>query len=111
MEIEKRYIEPILLQLEAYDVKTGKPYGLLFENISLGLRRKLQKINKWLLQEYRTFMEELKEAKAAEDSSVEVEKLLAETVKSDLDYALIAEIDKIQTDKNYKGELIEMIAQ
>jgi len=112
MEIKKRHIVPILLILSTYDEATQKPVsGLLFENIGMGLRRKLQKISKWLQGEYKEFQQEYKDAEKAENHEDEIKILLDEVVKSDLDYAMLSEIEKIDTKVNYDFELIEMIAK
>jgi hypothetical protein len=110
IEIQKKHVQSILLTISAYDPATQKPVsGLLFENIGLGLKRKLQKIHKELIIHHNELIEDLKEAK--EKGEEEVKVLLEESIKLTSDKALLSEIEKIHSDKNYDFELLEMIAE
>lgn len=102
----------MLLTIASYDRETMKAVeGLLFENIGLGSKRRLQKIQKWLIAEFAILQTDCDEAAKSENSADEIAKLLDETIKSDIEPVLMSEIEKIQTDKNYDFEIIEMIAQ
>ena len=100
------------MTLASYDMKTGHPVsGLLFENISLGLKRKLQKISKWLISEHVQLDADKKTASESEDPKKEIAELMDEEVKSDLDFASLEAIEAIKTDRNYDFEIIELIAK
>lgn len=117
MKIKKRYINDILLQIHTFEIETGKPIsGLLTENIGMGLRRKLQKIRKELLaanQEVIEQVNELKERFKDDEPKLleEFTTLSEEEVTLNADYAMLSEIDKIESATNYNSELIEMIAR
>lgn len=120
MEIKNKYINAVLLTLLFY--RDGQEAGgLLTENLSLGVKRKLQKIRKELLPHLEEFEKDGKQILSAfegkdtpEDianKKKEVDELNEEVVKLTCDHALLSEIEKIETDKNYDFDMIEMIAK
>jgi HEAT repeat protein len=116
MVIKKRFILPILLTIHSYNKDTGAPLsGLLFENISLGLKRRLQKISKELLDHDKQVKEDATEVltkfKDKPEIEAEMNTLLDEDITLLSEPVSMAMIETIQTDKNYDFELIEMIAQ
>jgi len=117
MEIKKEFINPLLLTLASYDEKTGMPVaGILFEEISLGLKRKLQKIHKELLQHSSDLENDSKEIEKrlngnVSEKEIEFKILIAEKVTLVSEPAMISEIEKIVTKVNYDFNLIEMITK
>lgn len=59
MKIKKKEIEPILTTLYFINQKEQKEYGLLTEDISMSLRRYLQKIRKELISVYDELREDI----------------------------------------------------
>ena len=99
-----------LLHISSFDSKTQQPIsGLLFENITLGTKRKLQKIHKELIGFYTEYQEDLKEA--TEKGPEEVAILNAEEVTLTSEPVSLSMIEAIQTDKNYDFEIIELFAK
>jgi hypothetical protein len=115
MRIKKSHIRAILLTLLSFNEKTGQPYsGLLLENLGLGVKRKLQKIRNELLAheaELKADESEIVKIEDEEQRNKEAEELYNEEITLLSEPAMISEIEKIQTDKNYDFELIEMIAK
>jgi len=115
MEIQKKFIVPILLMLQSFDQKTGASIsGLLNEEMGLGVKRKLHKIRKELLTHQAELQEDAKEIDAIEDEEKkkeEADKLMSETVKLTAEPAMLSEIEKISSKTPYDFDLIEMIAQ
>ena len=113
MRIKKKHIEGILMTIHTYNVNTGTPIaGLLWENISLGTKRRLQKISKELhvhLEELKTNLSEL-EGLEDDKKASELEILLSEEVEISSEPIMMSQIESIQTDKNYDFEMIELIA-
>lgn len=117
MKIKKLYINDILLQIHTFNAESQKPVsGLLEENIGMGLRRKLQKIRKELLTASAELQEQINELKDRfKDDHEQLNKewlvLCEEEVTLNAEYAMISEIDKIESKTNYNSDLIEMIAR
>jgi hypothetical protein len=109
-----------LIQIEAFDSKTGQVIsGLLTEKISLGLKRKLQKIQGALIEKYKEYQKNIEgvEAEAKLNDWDEATKtkefieLAEEEVTIDLDHADIKFIEAIETSHNYSFALIEKFAK
>lgn len=114
MKIKKQYIEAVLLTIHTFNSETGAPiHGLLWENITLGTKRKLQNISKQLRPHSEQFKSDLIEVKEAPEDKrpEEIEILINEEVEISAEHISLAEIEAIQTDKNYSFEIIEMIAK
>lgn len=120
MKIKKQFINAILLIISTYNGTTGTPLsGLLFEDLGLGLKRKLQKIHKELLAastELTVDIAEINkkfEGKEGEENASEAEFkiLFDEEITLSDEPVMISEIEKIKTTNNYDFDLIEMIAQ
>lgn len=108
--MRKDKIFSCLLHISSFDTKTDLPIsGLLFENITLGTKRKLQKIQKELMGFYAEYQEHLKEA--TEKGPEEVAILNAEEVTLTSETVSMAMIEAIQTDKNYDFDIIELFAK
>lgn len=99
--------------------------GLLSENLSLGTKRRLQKIHKKILEAYNELVEEIKKIREAckigendknepifdqEKLNKEIQELLNEDVKLDIEPAQLSQIENISTSSNYNFEIIEKIA-
>jgi len=121
IELKKYELEPVLLQITTFkqNVENG-PYapisGLMLENLPLKEKRKLQKIQKKVLESYQELLkdaasikEELKDNK--EELEKETKTLLEETVKIDLEKASLVVIDEIKSSVIYNFDLIEKIAE
>ncbi len=109
--IKKNQLEGILIQIEG---KQGdKSIGLLNEETGLGLKRKLRKIQKELIEywrEYKVDIEEVEKIEDPEKKKVEIERLLSETVELKSEKAMMSEIEKISSSFSYDFEYIELIA-
>jgi hypothetical protein len=119
MKIKNRDIEPILLTLAAYDSKTQQPVsGLLFEDISLGLKRRLQKLSKDLVKQHDEFIafkaeidEKFKNDKGSAEYQKEIDEFLSEEVEINQEPVSLEMIEKIQSKFNYDFEIIEKFAK
>lgn len=120
IELKKFELNPVLLQISTYKTNqdgTNTPVsGLLFENLSLREKRKLQKIHKKVYQEFQEFVKEYDELKdKLKDSPEELEKemiiLINEVVKVDIDKISLSAIEEISSSTPYNFDLIEKIAE
>lgn len=116
IKLEKHELEPTLLLISTYD-KEGKKLesGLLSEAISLGTKRRLQKIHKELYKNYLELIEDVKQnqKECGEDQEKlkkENEELLKEVVEINAEPVSLALIENITTNTNYNFTLIEKIA-
>jgi hypothetical protein len=116
MKLLKLELEPTLLLISSYDNTTKKLIsGLLSEELTLGTKRKIQKIHKAVLLAYNELLEDAKEVKKTceEDEEkylTEVKILLSEEVEINAEPFLISTIENISTSANYNFDLIEKIA-
>lgn len=111
MIIHKKNIERILLLIHSFDSSGNPVSGLLFETMSLGTKRRLQKISKELLTHHKQLNADMMDVNKSEEKDKEMDELLNETVTIDCEHVSISEIDKINSPWNYDSETIEMIAQ
>lgn len=113
MKIKKKDIEGVLRTIHTYNGETGAPIGgLLWENISLGIKRRLQKISKELtkaIQELRNDLYEIEKLEQ-EKRAAETEILMNEEIEISAEPVQLSQIESIQTTKNYDFEMIELIA-
>lgn len=121
IEIKKSELTSVLLTISAYD-KDGKMIGgLLLENVSLGLKRRLQKIHTEAMTHYAQFEKDLAEAEKKDEEfenlnpqgvkNKEVNELLKEVVKLQSEKASLALIDGIVSENIYDSTLIEKFAE
>lgn len=109
-------LQQVLVQLMAFDVNSGKPVsGLLLENLTLGLKRRLQKIHAKTLVKYTEYASEVKniETQCAGDMEKlesEINDLNEEPVTIDVDPVDIKFIEAITTTQNYNFDIIEKFA-
>lgn len=109
-------LELALVQLMAFDTKTQKPTGgLLMETLSLGLKRRLQKLHSKLIEKYKDYADDIKkiDEECGEDidkRAKEISDLNLELVTIDLDPVDIKQIEAIVTSNNYNFEIIEKFA-
>lgn len=119
--IKKYQLNALLVQIQG-STKTTLPdatvvvkeIGLLSEESGLGLKRKLRKIQKELLEYWEQFKsdaDEVNKIKDEENKKVEVERLMNETVELKAEKAMMSEIEKITSSFAYDFELIELIAE
>lgn len=137
--IKKRHLESCALTLAAFGINEKKQTvpvsGLLYENITLGLKRRLQKIREAVMEHMQELQADRKEIddkfpvakpekdkeltaeqKAQNDENIkkrkeEMEILLDEEVKIDQEKVRLDMIEAIQTDNNYDWQIIELIAE
>lgn len=119
--IKKSQLNALLIQIEGHiSVKKDdgslemKPIGLLNEDSGLGLKRKLRKIQKELMEHYTQLSSDNAEVGKIEDvekKKAEQERLLNEAVELKSEKALMSDIEKINSSFPYDFELIELIAQ
>lgn len=120
LEFKKSELESVLLTICAYSApKEGEVQkivsGLLIEDLTLGTKRRLQKIHKLVQELYKEFIEDFKKAQELcgddkERLEKEVLELLDETVKIDAEPILFAHIENVSTSNNYNFDIIEKIA-
>jgi len=120
LEFKKSELEAVLLTIAAYSPpKEGEQQrmvsGLLKENITLGTKRRLQKIHKLTQESYKELIEDVKEAQkeCGEDKErleKELKLLLEEVVKVDAEPIQLSQIEGISTTENYNFEIIEKFA-
>lgn len=119
--IKKYQLNALLVQIQG-STKTTLPdatvvvkeIGLLSEESGLGLKRKLRKIQKELLEYWEQFKSDAEEVQKIEDEEkrkVEAERLMNETVELKAEKAMMSEIEKITSSFAYDFELIELIAE
>lgn len=120
IELKKFELNPVLLQISTYKQVENGPNepvsGLMFENLPLKEKRKLQKIHKKVFESFQEFIKDLGEIEQKlKDSPEEIEKekliLINETVKIDLDKASLSIIEEISSTIAYNFDLIEKIAE
>lgn len=108
-------IVPILSTLLVYDPEAKKEVGgLLTENLSLGLKRRLQKIRSDTLKHYEQLVKDEKEVRekaTPETLDEELKNLFAEEVEINQEYASLAIIEAIESKANYNFEAIEKFAK
>lgn len=120
LEFKKSELEAVLLTISAYSPpKEGEHQkmisGLLKEPITLGTKRKLQKIHKLTQEFYKEFIEQFKEAQKEcgenkEKLEEELKLLLEEIVKVDAEPIQLSQIENISTTENYNFDIIEKFA-
>jgi hypothetical protein len=116
MKLKNKELEKVLLTISAYNAETMDPVsGLLFEDITLGLKRRLQKIGAEVDKKYKEFQKDFSEInqvkeKSNEEYQNELEILLNEEVEINQEPASLKMIEEIKSKFNYDFEIIEKIA-
>ncbi len=120
LEFKKSELEAVLLTICAYSTpKEGEVQkmvsGLLIEDLTLGSKRRLQKIHKLTQEHYKELIDDLKKVQEEfKDDQALLEKealeLFNETVKIDAEPILLAHIENVSTSNNYSFDIIEKIA-
>jgi hypothetical protein len=114
--LKKKEIQSMLMQIAGFNKNGEMIAGLLTENISLGMKRRLQKIHEDLLKHYKELTDDLAKLKEQcgedkEKMEKETNELMDEEVKIDRDFLSMNMIENIQSAQNYNFDLIEKIAQ
>lgn len=114
--IKKNEIVHCLILIAGFNPEGLMITGLLSENISLGLKRRLQKIHAELAKAKTELDEDQKKLVTEcngdeEKENKELEILLNEEVKINLDKVSLQMIEDIKTSHNYDFNLIEKIAE
>ena len=107
IELLKSELESVLITLNAVN-GDGKNVGLLHEKISLGLKRKGQRIFETVMPELERYKKELGECKGNES---EIKELNNEVVKFDVSKLSLSMIEEIESEYNYDFRIIEKIAE
>ena len=127
IELKKSELEQALLTISTYDSKTKELInGLLKENLTLGTKRKIQKIHKAIYTVFQEFVEDFKEIQKAcekeeknekgepvydiEKFNKEIQILQDEVVKLDVEQFQLSQIENIPTTSNYNFDIIEKLA-
>lgn len=130
LEFKKSELEQVLLSICAYSPpKIGEVQkminGLLIEDLTLGTKRKLQKIHKLTQELYKEFIEDFKKLQEVcktgetenkepiyneEKLKKELQELLDEVVKVDAEPIQLSFIENVSTTNNYNFEIIEKFA-
>lgn len=116
IKLEKSDLFPVLITILAVDSKTGVAIsGLLTENITLGTRRKLQKIHKKALAAYQELQvdEAAAEKECGEDKEKlekELKELHKELVTIDVEPVFMSSLENVSTKNNYNFDIIEKLA-
>lgn len=115
MILENKFVLPILLQILSYDRETDKESGgLLTEEITLGTKRRLQKIRSELLKQNGEIQKAVEEIEKIEDSelkSKELEELKDETFTINAEPVSLEMIENIKSKVNYDMILLEKITK
>ena len=110
MKLKKSELNTLLITISSTKT-TGEiriDQGLLNEKITLGLKRRLQKIYKEAYPLYEEYLADLKECDGNED---EIKMLNDEEVTINHDPVSLAIIEAIETEHNYDWTIIEKIAE
>lgn len=116
IKLKNYEIEQALVQIIAYSPKTNQPAaGLLTETLTLGVKRKLQKLHAKLIDKYKEYGEDIKEIEKEcgedmERRSKEIQQLLNEEVTIDAEMVDLKAIELINTSQNYDFTIIEKFA-
>lgn len=116
LKLKNYEIEQALVQIVAFSPKTSLPVtGLLTETLSLGTKRRLQKLHTKLLEKYKEYAEDVKEIESQcgddlDKRAKEIEHLNNEEVSIDVDPVDLKSIEAITTAQNYDFNIIEKFA-
>lgn len=114
--LKNKELQAVLLNLSSFDKESGKmASGLLMEEMSLGAKRKIQKIHKAIYPKYQEYMKDVAELQTTlkddkEKLQAEFEILLEEDVKIDAEPFEIKYLDDISTKNIYDFDLLEKIS-
>src|SRR6478735_1569533 len=110
IEIKNSDLKAVLLTLAGFTKEGKMVQGLLTEQMSLGLKRKLQKIHTAAGKAYDELSKDLKEVAALEDKekqTSEFKTLMDEVLKLEVDKASMEMIEAIVTTHFYDTEILE----
>lgn len=113
---KKFELERALLQIATFNPETKEMVsGLLSENITLGTKRKLQKIHKKLEVAYLELIEDIKKVQevCSEDKeklNKEIQELLNEDVSLEFEPIQYSQIENVSTSHIYNFEIIDKFA-
>lgn len=111
--LNKSDIEPVLITISVYNKETNELIGgLLKEDLTLGSKRKLQKIHKEVYKLYLELIKDVKQIKEVckddeEKVKKELEELLKEQVKVDVEPLQFSFLENVSTKANYNFDIIE----
>lgn len=116
LKLKNYEIEQALVQIVAFSPKTSLPVtGLLTETLSLGAKRRLQKLHTKLLEKYKEYADDIKEIEKEcgddlEKRSKEIDQLNNEEVTIDAEPVDLKSIEAITSAQNYDFGIIEKFA-
>ena len=112
--IKKSEIHTLLLHISSY-VDNTLVGGLLSENITLGMKRRLQKIHKEAYPQYEEYLADRKAIEKEFEDAValvaELKTLDEEEVKINQDKLSMTMIEQIQSKNNYDFDFLDKIAE
>lgn len=116
LRLENSELESCLIQISLYDKDSGKLIGgLLGENLTMGTKRRLQKIHKVILGEFNEFLEDFKKLdefkKDSEKYKKEVEELLKESVEITFEPINFSSLENISTTANYNFDIVDKFCE
>lgn len=114
IELTNKNLEQAMITIAGFD-KDGKVIaGLMTEKISLGLKRRLQKLHKELSPKYQEYLQDRAQIETEckdEKKEAELKLLDEEAVKIDLEFLSLAMIEAIDTEAIYDFDVIEKFAK
>lgn len=115
MKFKKSDLFPILITILGFDIETKQPNGgLLLEAVTLGTKRRLQKIRTDVYKHWEEFTkdeEEVKTKAKPEELEAELQVLYDEEVEINQEFINISFIDEIKSSANYDFNIIEKFAK
>jgi len=114
IELKKRDLTPTLLTLAGYNKEGKMVQGLLTEKVTLGLKRRLQKIHTEASKHYEEFQKNLAEVNKLEEGPIkqkELTDLLDEKVTLQAEKVSMELLEKIESEAVYDTAVLELIAE
>jgi len=115
IEAKNSDLKSILLTLAGFNKDGKMVQGLLTENVSLGLKRRLQKIHTEAGKAWTEFQKDVKDINDSKESDEvkekELEDLFNESIKINAEKASMEFIENIVTSKFYDTTTLELIAE
>jgi len=115
MILENKFVLPLLLEILSFNPETNKETGgLLTEELTLGTKRRLQKIRAELLKQNEEIRKAIEEIEKIEDSELklkEIKDLEDETFTINAEPVSLEMIENIKSKTNYNMILLEKITK
>lgn len=114
MTIKKSQVVPLLSNIAMYSKDGQMISGLLKEKITLGTKRRLQKIQKQLISEYEQLKKDVEQIKSeckSEDQEKEIQELMNEEINLNCEKISFSQIENLETESCYDFDLLEKICE